>query len=145
MAAQPDLEVQTEFETSGILAGRVGNRDIDSARRIDNGNALPCPQEREQVVDERRVAEMDVHVAAVMELPTPRTLSECGRVRPSLQDHEGPPIFSKESGGRADYPATAVGEILERTRVSQGLPRVRQDHAARWFMYSGRGTPKSGV
>jgi hypothetical protein len=69
MAAQPDLEVQTEFETSGILAGRVRNRDVDSARRIDNGNALPCPQEREQVVDERRVAEMDVHVAAVTEVP----------------------------------------------------------------------------
>lgn len=104
MAAQPDLEVQTEFETSGILTGRVGNRDIDSARRIDNGNALPCPQEREQIVDERRVAEMDVHVAAVMELPTPRTLSECGRVRQSLQDHEGPPIFSKESGGERTTP-----------------------------------------
>jgi hypothetical protein len=47
---------------------------------------------------------MDVHVAAVMELPTPRTLSECGRVRPSLQDHEGPPIFSKESGGERTTP-----------------------------------------
>ena len=89
MGAQPHLEVQTEFETSGILAGRVGNRDGDSACRIDDGDALPCPQEREQVVDERRVAEMDVHGAAVMALPTPGTLSECGRVRPSLQDHNG--------------------------------------------------------
>jgi hypothetical protein len=68
MGAQPHLEVQTEFETSGILTGRVGNRDGDSARRVDNGDALPGPQEREQVVDERRVAEMDVHGAAVMAL-----------------------------------------------------------------------------
>lgn len=104
MAAQPHLEVQTEFETSGIVTGRVGNRDIDSARRIDNGHALPCPQERKQVVDERRVAEMDVHVAAVMELPTPRTLSECGRVRLSLQDHDGAPIASKESAGERTTP-----------------------------------------
>ena len=104
MAAQPHLEVQTEFETSGIVTGRLGNRDIDSARRIDNGHALPCPQERKQVVDERRVAEMDVHVAAVMELPTPRTLSECGRVRLSLQDHDGAPIASKESGGERTTP-----------------------------------------
>jgi len=103
MGAQPHLEVQTEFETSGILAGRVGNRDGDSACRIDDGDALPCPQEREQVVDERRVAEMDVHGAAVMALPTPGTLSECGRVRPSLQDHNGGTqgIAARWFGGRA--------------------------------------------
>jgi hypothetical protein len=91
MAAQPDLEVQTEFETSGILTGRVGNRDIDSARRIDNGHALPCPQEREQIVDERRVAEMDVHGAAVMALPPLGALSERGRALPSMQAPYGGP------------------------------------------------------
>lgn len=108
MAAQPHLEVQTEFETSGIVTGRVGNRDIDSARRIDNGHALPCPQERKQVVDERRVAEMDVHVAAVMELPTPRTLSECGRVRLSLQDHDGHPS-SRRRAGASELPRYCAG------------------------------------
>jgi hypothetical protein len=42
---------------------------------------------------------------------------------------EGHPTLEGQRG-RADYPTTALGEILERTRVSQGLPRVRQDHAA---------------
>jgi hypothetical protein len=113
MVGSPHLEVQTEFEASGILTGRLRNRDIDSALRIDNDDALPGSQEREQVVDERRVAEMDVHGAAVMALPTPGTLSECGRVRPSLQDRDGTPIFSKGERGERTTPLLRLGEILE--------------------------------
>jgi hypothetical protein len=89
MSGSPHLEVQIEFEASGILTGRLGNRYRQSARRIDNDDAPPSPQEREQVVDERRVAEMNMHGAAVMEFPTPGALSECGRAIASLQDQDG--------------------------------------------------------
>jgi hypothetical protein len=82
MGGSPHLEVQIDFEASGILTDR-GDRGRDSARRIDNDDALPGPQEREQVVDERRVAEMNTHEAAVLRLPTPGASTESVRGRPS--------------------------------------------------------------
>ncbi len=112
MGGSPHLQVQADLEASGILTGGFGNRDEDSARRIGNGDALPVPQEREQVVYERRVAEMDVHVAAVTGAPD-----------------AGSPLLLCSSRGNLQVP----GAVLSSWREARSMtgPRGAEPGAAR--------------
>jgi hypothetical protein len=63
----PHPQVETEFETS-VLGNQVGDGHRDRAGSISHRHALQFPQKPEQVVGERRLAELNVHIAAMSEL-----------------------------------------------------------------------------
>jgi hypothetical protein len=67
MHHSPHSHVETEFETS-VLGNQVGDRHRDRASSISHRHALQFPQKPEQVVGERRLAELNVHIAAMTEL-----------------------------------------------------------------------------
>ena len=55
----PHPQVDAEFETS-VLGNQIGDGYRDRAGSISHRHALQVPEEREQVVGERRLAEFNV-------------------------------------------------------------------------------------
>ena len=70
----PHSQVDTEFDAS-VLGNQVGDGYRDRACSISHHHALQLPQEREQIVDERRLAELNLHITAVSCVPAP-----CGAI-----------------------------------------------------------------
>ena len=63
----PNPQVDAELKTS-VLGNQVRDGYRDRASSISHRHALQVPKEREQVVDERRLAEFNLHIAAVIEI-----------------------------------------------------------------------------
>jgi hypothetical protein len=57
----PDAEVEIELERCGVTPRSFGQRDVERFLARLLGDALPRTQKRKQVIDERRVAQSDLH------------------------------------------------------------------------------------
>jgi hypothetical protein len=61
MGRLPDAKVEIEFELGRVLAKRSWDRDEDSGLVLRLGDASGPRQEVDEIVDERRVAELHEH------------------------------------------------------------------------------------